>query len=116
MTPDDPADDRTVIRPPGQTAMPPATSFQATEWSAGPGATAMDKTQSAAAPAPRQDAGSGLPIGTYLGEFELTQYVAEGGFGIVYLAYDHSLQRARGAQGVHALVAGVAQHGQSGVA
>jgi hypothetical protein len=93
MTPDDPADDRTVIRPPGQTAMPPATTFQTTEWSAGPGAAAMGKTQSAPAPAPHHDAGSGLPIGTYLGEFELTQYVAEGGFGIVYLAYDHSLQR-----------------------
>ena len=44
MTPDDPADDRTVIRPPGQTAMPPATTFQTTEWSAGPGAAAMGKT------------------------------------------------------------------------
>ncbi len=37
--------------------------------------------------------GNALPIGTYLGEFELTQVVGEGGFGIVYLAVDHSLQR-----------------------
>ena len=34
-----------------------------------------------------------LPIGMRLGEFELTGLVGEGGFGIVYLAYDHSLHR-----------------------
>ncbi|MDP1651015.1 MAG: serine/threonine-protein kinase [Rubrivivax sp.] len=93
MTPEDPEDDRTVIRPSGQTAMPPATGFQATEWSGGPGAAAMDKTQSAGAPPPHQDFGSGLPAGTRLGEFEITELVGEGGFGLVYSAHDHSLQR-----------------------
>ena len=34
-----------------------------------------------------------LPIGTLLGEFEIIGLIGEGGFGIVYLAYDHSLQR-----------------------
>jgi serine/threonine protein kinase len=34
-----------------------------------------------------------LPGGTTLGEFEITGLIGEGGFGIVYLAYDHSLQR-----------------------
>lgn len=34
-----------------------------------------------------------LPTGTRLGEFEITGLIGEGGFGIVYLAYDHSLQR-----------------------
>jgi serine/threonine protein kinase len=34
-----------------------------------------------------------LPIGTTLGEFEITGLIGEGGFGIVYLAYDHSLHR-----------------------
>ncbi len=34
-----------------------------------------------------------LPIGTVLVEFEITGLIGEGGFGIVYLAYDHSLQR-----------------------
>ncbi|MBQ0961574.1 protein kinase [Ideonella sp. 4Y11] len=67
-------DDRTVIRPVGASpALPPAPP-------AGP----------AAAP---QDGGSNLPIGTYLGEFELTGVLGEGGFGIVYLAWDHSLER-----------------------
>ena len=34
-----------------------------------------------------------LPIGTRLAEFEIRQVIGEGGFGIVYLAFDHSLQR-----------------------
>ncbi len=34
-----------------------------------------------------------LPIGTRLGEFELTHRIGEGGFGIVYKAWDHSLER-----------------------
>jgi serine/threonine protein kinase len=34
-----------------------------------------------------------LPIGTVLGEFEIIGLIGEGGFGIVYLVYDHSLQR-----------------------
>lgn len=34
-----------------------------------------------------------LPIGTTLGEFEITDIIGWGGFGIVYLVYDHSLQR-----------------------
>jgi serine/threonine protein kinase len=34
-----------------------------------------------------------LPVGTMLGEFEVVGLVGEGGFGIVYLAQDHSLHR-----------------------
>jgi serine/threonine protein kinase len=34
-----------------------------------------------------------LPVGTRLAEFEITSVIGEGGFGIVYLAFDHSLQR-----------------------
>jgi serine/threonine protein kinase len=37
--------------------------------------------------------GNALPIGTRLGEFELQEVIGKGGFGIVYLAFDHSLQR-----------------------
>jgi len=37
--------------------------------------------------------GNALPVGTYLGEFELTSVLGEGGFGIVYLAWDHTLER-----------------------
>ena len=68
MTPD-PNDDRTVIV--GSSAPPPA------------------------APAP-DDAAShdnALPVGTRVGEFEIVELVGVGGFGIVYLALDHSLGR-----------------------
>lgn len=34
-----------------------------------------------------------LPIGTRVAEFEIREVIGEGGFGIVYLAFDHSLQR-----------------------
>jgi serine/threonine protein kinase len=34
-----------------------------------------------------------LPVGARVAEFEITGIVGEGGFGIVYLAFDHSLQR-----------------------
>ncbi len=35
-----------------------------------------------------------LAIGARLNDFEITGVLGEGGFGIVYLAFDHSLQRA----------------------
>jgi serine/threonine protein kinase len=76
-------DDRTVIRPP---APPNAAGADSP--------TAMDRTLAVGAPpAPPQDSGNGLPVGTYLGEFEITAEIGEGGFGVVYMAYDHSLQR-----------------------
>jgi serine/threonine protein kinase len=48
------------------------------------------------APAPavhEDDDGEGLPVGTRLHEFEITKLVGVGGFGVVYSATDHSLQR-----------------------
>lgn len=57
-----------------------------------------DKTRVVAPPgngkAEVESGGNALPIGTRIGEFELTGMVGEGGFGIVYLAYDHSLERS----------------------
>jgi serine/threonine protein kinase len=37
--------------------------------------------------------GNALPVGTLLGEFELLGVVGEGGFGIVYRAWDRALDR-----------------------
>jgi serine/threonine protein kinase len=42
---------------------------------------------------PTEHPPSALPIGTRLGEFELTRVLGVGGFGIVYLAFDHALHR-----------------------
>ena len=48
----------------------------------------------AVAPSPAEpDDHHALPTGTRLGEFEITGLVGVGGFGIVYLAHDHSLGR-----------------------
>jgi hypothetical protein len=44
-------------------------------------------------PHPAQPNANALPSGTRLGEFELLSVVGAGGFGIVYLAHDHALQR-----------------------
>lgn len=40
-----------------------------------------------------ESGGTALPVGTRLGEFEIIGLIGIGGFGIVYLAQDHSLQR-----------------------
>ncbi|MGE5648983.1 MAG: serine/threonine protein kinase, partial [Bacillota bacterium] len=48
---------------------------------------------SAAGGLPEEHSVNVLPVGTRLGEFEILELIGEGGFGIVYLAYDHSLER-----------------------
>ncbi len=47
----------------------------------------------AAAPPDKADDSLSLRIGTRMAEFEITGRVGEGGFSIVYLALDHSLER-----------------------
>ncbi len=80
MTPDTPEDDdRTVIRP----AVGPSSAA---------GAQSLPTPPTTGVGSVSEHAG-GLPVGTRLGEFEITAFVAEGGFGLVYTAHDHSLQR-----------------------
>ncbi len=77
MNNDTPDDDRTIVQPPSSTGAPRA-----------------DAPAPAPAPAAgRQDSGNALPLGTYLDEFELRTVAGEGGFSIVYRAWDHSLKR-----------------------
>ena len=95
MTPpdDSPDDDRTVIRPPGaaQPARPPAPAgFEPTAFAA---SAAPPPAGPSIAASSAGDSGNALPVGTYLSEFEITSVLGEGGFGIVYLAWDHSLER-----------------------
>lgn len=90
---DDP--DRTVIRPAPAAPEPPASEAPAAS-AVEPPAVEPPAAAPAAAPAPsaaRDNNLSGLPLGTYLNEFELTGMLGEGGFGIVYTAWDHSLER-----------------------
>jgi serine/threonine protein kinase len=70
--------DRTVIKPGAG-----ATAGLGTITGKGPHATAglLDEHQDA------------LPVGTRLREFEVLSIIGQGGFGIVYLAYDQSLDR-----------------------
>ena len=44
-------------------------------------------------PSADNDNPGALPVGTRLGEFELRSVIGVGGFGIVYLAFDHALER-----------------------
>lgn len=43
--------------------------------------------------APPARGGNALPVGARLGEFEITGLLGESGFGIIYRAWDSSLER-----------------------
>ncbi|WP_418319276.1 protein kinase domain-containing protein [Piscinibacter sakaiensis] len=97
---DDDRDDETVLRPIG--APPPSPAGEPAPPPAAARARPLDTTggdphtptlSAGSLASGVEGVGNALPIGSYLGEFELTQVVGEGGFGIVYLALDHSLQR-----------------------
>ncbi|MBC7598677.1 MAG: protein kinase [Polaromonas sp.] len=94
MSNESPDDDRTVIvgssKPTPIVDMPPPAApvpASSTAPSAPPLASSSNTASSAG------DSGNALPTGTYIGEFELTETLGEGGFGIVYKAWDHSLER-----------------------
>lgn len=81
--------DATIIRP--------AAAAQVSFEDAPTQLTAAPAEAAAPGPAPaRQDRGEGgnaLPVGSRQAEFEVTRVLGEGGFGIVYLARDHALER-----------------------
>jgi serine/threonine protein kinase len=53
----------------------------------------LDQTRIRVPPVAQADGSRILPVGTRLEEFEILGLIGEGGFGIVYLAHDHSLER-----------------------
>lgn len=53
----------------------------------------MSQSDTPAAPQAPAESVHALPIGTRLAEFEVRSVLGEGGFAIVYLAYDHLLRR-----------------------
>lgn len=53
----------------------------------------QDKSASGGPVTGEQQDHNALPLGTRIGEFEIRALVGVGGFGIVYLAHDHSLGR-----------------------
>ena len=83
-TADDADDEKTLSGPPT-----PASARRASATTPRP---ASRPSAAAAAPAEPQP-GHTLPLGTRLRDYEITGLIGEGGFGIVYLAWDHSLQR-----------------------
>jgi serine/threonine protein kinase len=68
---------------------PSGTQFPVTR-AAPPGASAPASAVQAAATATDS---SLLPIGTRVAEFEITRLIGQGGFGVVYEAWDHTLER-----------------------
>jgi len=80
-----PEDDRTVVRPTQGGASAPGD--ERTQAAPPPPATAP------APPPARHDSGNALAVGTFLDEFELRAVAGEGGFSIVYRAWDHTLKR-----------------------
>ena len=105
MNPED--DDRTIIRPrsgprtgqiPASPAADPGTAYpptQALPTTPPPtsAATSMPTTAAPSVTTGGPNHSLTLEAGTRLGEFEVTKTLGEGGFGIVYLAWDHSLDR-----------------------
>ena len=77
-------DDKTLSGPPT-----PASARAVVRDDAESGLQAERRRGRAAEPQP----GHTLPLGTRLRDYEITGLIGEGGFGIVYLAWDHSLQR-----------------------
>ncbi len=87
-------DDRTRVVP--KSPQPPtatdAADTSATVITAGAVTSPSGNRPVTAAPTASHDAGL-LPVGSRLAEFEVTRVIGQGGFGVVYEAWDHTLER-----------------------
>jgi serine/threonine protein kinase len=95
MSNDDDQNERTVTKPQSRVYGPPPEVDSDATVIRPAGAKSFNPGAAAPPPKPKAgpDMGNNLPVGTFLAEFEITELLGEGGFGIVYLARDHSLQR-----------------------
>ena len=81
----------------------------------GPARHAAARSAPASPRSPGTTPGPAMPAaGTRLRDYEITGLIGEGGFGIVYLAWDHSLQRKVAHQGIHAVEHGDARRPADG--
>ena len=84
--------DATIIRP-KPSAAAPAQAPLPEERTLMTGPPPAPTEPPAPAAARDSDAGNALPLGSRQAEFEVVRVLGEGGFGIVYLARDHALER-----------------------
>jgi hypothetical protein len=94
----DPEDnDATIIRPSapaGPAPTPPVSDGNAAPTVIGsPAAAPAAEADVPPARVERDEGGNALPVGSRQAEFEVIRVLGEGGFGIVYLARDHALER-----------------------
>jgi serine/threonine protein kinase len=95
MSNDDDPKERTVTKPQARVYAPPPDVDPDATVIRPAGATSFNPGAAAPTPARKSgpEMGNNLAVGTFLAEFEITELLGEGGFGIVYLARDHSLHR-----------------------
>ncbi|MBW8715894.1 MAG: protein kinase [Variovorax paradoxus] len=87
-----PEDDRTrVMSRPAQQPADSESDTSATVITSG--STSLSNAPPAAAAAAETSEAGLLPVGSRLAEFEITRVVGQGGFGVVYEAWDHTLER-----------------------
>ncbi len=88
-------DDRTRVVPRSTPPSQPTTTgdTSATVITAGVQPTSMSGSNPVTSPATGATEAGLLPVGSRLAEFEVTRVIGQGGFGVVYEAWDHTLER-----------------------
>lgn len=92
MTDSNKQDDRTRVVPRPAQPITTSSDTSATVITAG-APTSLSGSNSAAAQATTSHDAGLLPVGSRLAEFEVTKVIGQGGFGVVYEAWDHTLER-----------------------
>ncbi|WP_432729305.1 protein kinase domain-containing protein [Variovorax sp. W6] len=86
-------DDRTRVVPKSPQQPTTTGDTAATVITAGAQPTSMSGSNPVTSPATGATEAGLLPVGSRLAEFEITRVIGQGGFGVVYEAWDHTLER-----------------------